>query len=144
MSYIGSLILSPRRVIATRRNYSAMKTSLLPVPRRALLQAGALGLLLLAVLAPALQCQQYLLAPVAHQQFFTNTGVVAAGYKLCTFTAGTTTPLSLASDSSGTALPDPITLNAAGRPQTSGGTETGIYLAQPKTYKFILYASGTG
>ena len=91
-----------------------MKSSLLPVLRRGFLPAGALGLLM-ALLAPALHAQQYLLAPVAHQQFFTNTGVVAAGYKLCTFTAGTTTPLSLASDNAGTALPDPITLNAAGR-----------------------------
>src|SRR5437763_2160832 len=112
-----------------------MKSSLLPVLPRVLLQAGALSFLI-AVLAPALHAQQYLLSPVAHQQFFTNTGVVAAGYKLCTFTAGTTTPLSLASDNAGTALPDPITLNAAGRPQTSGGTETGIYLSQVKTYKF--------
>src|SRR5437660_1139782 len=94
-------------------------SSLLPVIRRGFLQAGAIGLpvislrlrpskalrfavtVLLAVLAPGLYAQQYLLAPVAHQQFFTNTGVIAAGYKLCTFTAGTTTPLALASDSSG-------------------------------------------
>src|SRR5437762_12938505 len=106
--------------------------SLLPDLPRVFLQAGALSFFI-AVLAPALHAQQYLLAPVAHQQFFTNTGVVAAGYKLCTFTAGTTTPLSLSSDNSGTALPDPTTLNAAGRPQTAVGAATVIYLPQAKT-----------
>jgi len=92
---------------------------------------------------PAL-AQTYGLAPVGHQQFFTNGGLPASGYFLCTFSAGTSTPLAIASDNLGTALPDPITLNAAGRPQTAGATETGIYLQFGQSYKFILYAPGVG
>lgn len=101
-----------------------------------------LVLLLLAVVLP-LMTQSYRLSPYPRLQFFTNTGAVASGYKLCTFASGTSTPLAAYSNSTGTALPNPITLNSAGRVQTAGLTESGLYLGIA-SYKINLYAAGTG
>lgn len=67
----------------------------------------------------------------------------AANGKLCTQAAGTTTALATYSDNALTsALPTVISLNALGRPTTSGGTETAIYL-QARSYKISLYAAGS-
>lgn len=101
-------------------------------------------LLLFAVTA---QAQTYRLMPVPHQSFNNalGTSIAPSGF-LCTYEAGTTTPLPAYSDSSGTVLPDPIRLNSAGRPQTGtsgAGTETGVYLSG-SAYKVNLYAAGTG
>lgn len=105
-------------------------------------------LLLLMFLGCATTTAQtsYLLMPVPHQQFLSNTGVLMTGGFLCTYASGTTTPLAAYSDTSGTTLPNPIRLNSAGRPQTGSsgaGTETGVYLS-PSAYKINLYAAGTG
>lgn len=100
-------------------------------------------ILALLFTASPLMAQSYRLSPFPRLQFFTNTGAVASGYKLCTFDSGTSTPLAAYSNSTGTTLPNPITLNSAGRPQTSGLTETGLYLGS-SPYKINLYAAGTG
>ena len=66
-------------------------------------------------------------------QFFTNSGVILSGGKLYTYAAGTTTPkTSYTSSSGGTAHTNPIILDSAGR--VPGG-EIWI-IATP--YKFIL------
>src|SRR5882724_264309 len=78
--------------------------------------------------------QVYALTPVPRFQFLTNNGTNASGHKLCFLAAGTTTPQSAYATSSGTALPNPVTLNSAGRPQTGAGAETAIYLDDFKNY----------
>jgi hypothetical protein len=82
------------------------------------------------------------LAPIARFQFFDNNGLPAAGYKLCTYAAGTSNPLGTFSD---VALSvnnqNPIILNASGRP-SNGSAEVGIYLSAA-SYKFILMTPGT-
>ncbi len=73
--------------------------------------------------------------PFIKNQWFTSTGVVAAGYKLCTYAAGTTTPATTYSTSTGTSNTNPVTLDTAGR--------ANVFL-DASAYKFILYAPGTG
>ena len=71
-------------------------------------------------------------------QFFDDNGVPLAGGKLYSYTAGTTSPLTTYTSSSGlTANANPIILNAAGR--LSGSNE--IWLTEGATYKFALYTS---
>ena len=66
-------------------------------------------------------------------QFFTNNGVPLAGGKLYTYAAGTTTPkTSYTSSSGGTAHTNPIILDSAGR--VPGGE---IWISAPP-YKFVL------
>lgn len=68
-------------------------------------------------------------------QFFTNTGAVLTGGKLYTYAAGTTTPATTYTSSSGlTAWTNPIVLDAAGRVSGSGE----IWLANDTAYKFVL------
>ena len=78
------------------------------------------------------------LSPVggAAAQFFTNSGVILSGGKLYTYAAGTTTPKTSYTSSSGnTAHTNPIILDSAGR--VPGGE---IWLLPPP-YKFALYTS---
>ena len=78
------------------------------------------------------------LSPVggAAAQFFTNSGVILSGGKLYTYTAGTTTPQTAYTSSSGvTAHTNPIILDSAGR--VPGGE---IWLLQ-SVYKFVLNTS---
>jgi hypothetical protein len=78
------------------------------------------------------------LSPVggAAAQFFTNSGVILSGGKLYTYAAGTTTPKTSYTSSSGnTAHTNPIILDSAGR--VPGGE---IWLLPPP-YKFSLYTS---
>ena len=78
------------------------------------------------------------LSPIggAGWQFFTNSGVILSGGKLYTYAAGTTTPKTSYTSSSGnTAHTNPITLDSAGR--VPGGE---IWLLAPP-YKFALYTS---
>lgn len=71
-------------------------------------------------------------------QFFDNNGVPLAGGKLYTYAAGTTTPQTTYTSSSGSvANSNPIILNAAGRLSGSGE----IWLTEGTTYKFVLYTS---
>jgi hypothetical protein len=78
------------------------------------------------------------LSPVggAAAQFFTNSGVPLTGGKLYTYAAGTTTPQTAYTSSSGvTAHTNPIILDSAGR--VPGGE---IWLNAP-SYKFVLNTS---
>ena len=69
-------------------------------------------------------------------QFFTNSGVPLSGGKLYTYAAGTTTPKTSYTSSSGsTAHTNPIILDSAGR--VPGGE---IWLSAPP-YKFVLNTS---
>jgi hypothetical protein len=103
-----------------------------------------LALCLAAHIPQTFAAQSGALIPYVRPQYFTNAGVpVALGY-VCTYAAGTTTPLATYSDAAlGSALPNPIRLNAAGRPQTGGGVESDIYLSAA-VYKINLYAAGIG
>jgi hypothetical protein len=69
-------------------------------------------------------------------QFFTNSGVILSGGKLYTYAAGTTTPQTTYTSSSGNANhTNPIILDSAGR--VPGGE---IWLSAPP-YKFVLSTS---
>lgn len=100
----------------------------------------AAGLVLAVLLfAPGISGQSYTLAPYARQLFLDNTGAPCSGCKLYTYAAGTSTPLDTYSDTAGTVNPNPIVMNAAGRPAVSG-SEVGIYLSA-SSYKFVLKTS---
>ena len=76
------------------------------------------------------------LSPVggAAAQFFTNNGIILSGGKLYTYAAGTTTPATTYTSSSGsTAHTNPIILNSAGRIATSE-----VWLTDNASYKFLL------
>ena len=76
------------------------------------------------------------LVPWAPMQFQTATGVLAANGKLCSYSAGTTTPLDTYTTSAlSVANTNPLVLSSSGRPQTNG-----IYLSAAQ-YKFVLYAA---
>lgn len=71
-------------------------------------------------------------------QFFTNNGTPLTGGKIYTYLAGTTTPVTTyTSSSGGTAHSNPIVLDAAGR-VPSGGE---IWLTDGISYKFVLKTS---
>jgi hypothetical protein len=75
--------------------------------------------------------------PFIKPQFFDNSGHPLAGGRLWTYAAGTTTPLSTFTDSSGlTPNPDPIILDSAGRPPFG----TSIWIGA-SSYKFVLQNS---
>jgi hypothetical protein len=64
-------------------------------------------------------------------QFFDDSGVPLAGGKLATYLAGTTTPAPTYTDSTGTTPnPNPVILDAAGRPPEQ------IWLTDGTLYKF--------
>ena len=72
----------------------------------------------------------------AGAQFFTNSGVPLSGGLLYTYTAGTTTPATTYTSSTGaTANSNPIVLDSAGRPPSS------IWLTTGSSYKFVLQTS---
>ena len=78
------------------------------------------------------------LAPIssALPQFFTSAGAVLSGGKIYTYLAGTTTPRSAYTDSTGsTAHANPIILDSAGRPPG------GIFLTPGVSYKLLLQDS---
>ena len=73
----------------------------------------------------------------AGQQFLDNSGNVLTGGKLYTYAAGTTTPQTAYTSSSGaTPLSNPIILDAAGRVPTGE-----IWLTLGSSYKFVLKSS---
>jgi len=75
----------------------------------------------------------------AGAQFFDNNGNPLAGGLIYTYAAGTTTPASTyTSSSGGTANPNPIVLDSAGR------TPAQIWLTEGSSYKFVLQTSGGG
>lgn len=74
-----------------------------------------------------------IIAPVARQQFFDNQGNVAAGMKLFTYLATTTTKQATYTTSAGAVQnANPIELNSAGR------TPSGLWLDESVLYKFVL------
>lgn len=82
------------------------------------------------------------IAPFPLHQWFTNAGAPAASYRLFTYTAGTSTKVSVyttstVSGGSEVAHSNPITLNSAGRPTS------GIYLTPGLSYKFVLAPPGS-
>ncbi|MCL5746156.1 MAG: hypothetical protein M1541_19875, partial [Acidobacteria bacterium] len=77
------------------------------------------------------------MAPTARPQFFDANGKPLTGGKLCTYQAGTTTPLTTYADAGlTTANANPIVLDASGRPTV------GIYFSA-NTYKIVARAAGT-
>jgi microcystin-dependent protein len=68
------------------------------------------------------------------QQFFTNAGVVAAGYFLYVFEAGSTTPATVYQGATGTPHAHPIVLDSAGRVPNG----TGPFIDAGRGYKFAL------
>lgn len=75
------------------------------------------------------------LSPVAKQQFFTDAGQQAAGYKLYTYAANTTTPQATYTNRAGTvANANPIVLDTQGRAT--------IYLDPSLTYDYVLKTAG--
>ena len=66
-------------------------------------------------------------------QFFDDNGVPLSGGLLYTYAAGTTTPqVTYTSSAGGTACPNPIVLDSAGRPPAE------IWLTSGLSYKFTL------
>lgn len=78
-------------------------------------------------------------APISSliQGFYDSNGAPLAGGTLYAYEAGTTTPITLYSDSSGTELGVSVSLNSAGYP-SSGGAITQVWLDDSATYKFVL------
>lgn len=75
-----------------------------------------------------------ILSPTAKQQFFTNAGLPAGGYKLYTYAANTTTPQATFTNRAGTvANANPIILNARG--------EATIYLTPGVVYDYKFESS---
>jgi hypothetical protein len=105
--------------------------------RRFLMRYKWIGsvVLVLGLMPLWLPAQTYTPIPFIKSQWFTSSGAPAAGYKLCTYAAGTTTPATTYSTSGGSSNTNPVTLDTAGR--------ASIFLAA-SSYKFILYAPGTG
>lgn len=76
--------------------------------------------------------------PYIPLEFFNASGLPNASGKVCSYAAGTTTPLSTYSDYGLTsANANPMALSAIG--QTSGN----VYL-KPQRYKFVIHAAGVG
>lgn len=87
--------------------------------------------------------QTGVILPYSQQEFFGATGLPNANGFVCTYAAGTTTPLATYANASlTTANPNPVRLNAAGRPANLG-SEIQIFLSAA-AYKINVYASGTG
>lgn len=100
-------------------------------------------LALCLLLWPALASAQGTIAPVAHQVFLSNAGAPLNNAKICTYSAGTTTPLSTYSNEALTvALPNPIRTNSAGRPQNASGTETNVYWSAA-SYRVDILTAGS-
>lgn len=74
-----------------------------------------------------------LLSPVPKLQFFDNNGKPAVGYKLFTYSAGTSTKLATYTDSTGnTSNPNPIVLDYRG--------EASVWVPPNVSYKYVLAA----
>lgn len=82
-----------------------------------------------------------MLLPFVRPQFFTNTGLIAAGYKLFFYvngTFGSTNSQQATTDGVGGATnPNPILLDSAGRPDNSG-TPIDIYLTPGLSYTVVM------
>lgn len=75
----------------------------------------------------------------AAAQFFDNDGNIVSGGKLYTYLAGTSTPATTYTTSTGLiANANPVALNSAGRPVSAGGSLVEVWLTAGVSYKFIL------
>jgi hypothetical protein len=87
-----------------------------------------------------------MLLPFARPQFFTDAGAVAASYRLFFYVNGTFGSTNTKQDTyngyGGSANPNPITLDSAGRPDNSG-TPIDIYLTPGLSYTVVLAPPGT-
>jgi hypothetical protein len=100
-----------------------------------------IGILLWVALTGMASAQ--LLAPMPRLQFVGSDGKPVVNGRLCTYVAGTSTPLATYSDSTLlSANTNPLVTDSFGRP-TSGGVGVGIYLLN-QSYKFVLASNGTG
>ncbi len=72
--------------------------------------------------------------PTPEIQYLDSAGRPLAGSKLCTYAAGTSTPLATYTNSTGTANTNPVILDTAGRASVWVG---------PQMYKFVLRTGGT-
>lgn len=73
------------------------------------------------------------LSPLFNEQTFTSTGAPASGYKINTYSAGTTTPAATYTTKTGsTQQSNPIGLNSRGAPDSP------IWLGTGQSYKFVL------
>lgn len=76
--------------------------------------------------------------PYTVPQYFDSNGDPLASGGICTYEAGTTTLATVYTTAALTvAHPNPVRLNAAGRPTVSGVT-LGIFLSPGRSYKFVL------
>jgi len=94
--------------------------------------------LLLSLLVPVIShAQTGTLAPQPYLMALDNNGAIINGGKLCTYSAGTSTPVATYSDS-GLSTPNtnPVVASSAGRLGP-------IYLSPGKSYKFVLRSPGT-
>lgn len=74
------------------------------------------------------------ISPILNAQVVTNAGAPASGWKIYSYVAGSTTPLPVYTDASGTvAQSNPVILNASGFP-----TQGQLWLEDTKLYKFVL------
>jgi hypothetical protein len=98
---------------------------------------------ILVLFAFALPCLGQGLSPVPRLQFLDNIGKPVSGGRVCTYAAGSSTPLATYSDPElRSPNTNPLVLDSAGRP-TYNGVGIGIYLSASR-YKFVLQASGVG
>jgi hypothetical protein len=86
--------------------------------------------LLLVLCASPLYAQTYTIAPAAYQTVLNASGAPVSGACIWTYVAGTSTPVTTYSTSSGTANSNPIEADSAGR--------FTVYLAPGSSYKFIF------
>lgn len=83
------------------------------------------------------------LTPLPMPQFFDANSVELVNGKLSTYAAGTTTPISVYTDISGSnTFTNPIILNSRGEP-TYNGASNAIWLTPGIAYKFVLEDAGS-
>lgn len=81
----------------------------------------------------------YLLPLSLIPQWFTNVGVMAAGGTVTTAIAGTTTPVTTYTDSTGlVANPNPMTLSSTGRPVSASGAPVAFWVPAGTVVKFLV------
>lgn len=122
---------------APMRNAPAMRTSQIRSSQRGIGKALIVALFLLL---PAAVSAQGTLAPVPQQVFLDSSGNPLNNGKICTYAAGTTTPLATYYDPSLNVLyqnANPIRTNSAGRPTTGG-----VYLSAT-SYKIVVLTAGS-
>lgn len=117
------------------QNDTAIRTNQIRSSQRGTVTMAIIALFLAAL--PALSAAQGTLSPVPQIVFLDASGNPINNGKICTYAAGTTTPLATYSDQAlTTANANPIRTNSAGRPTTGG-----IYLSAT-SYKFTVLTAG--